>query len=222
MSTEDGGENAAPRKVTDAKALRALAHPTRIDLLEAIGLRGALTATEAAEIVGGSVPNVAYHLRTLAKYGYLVEAEHGSGRERPWRIGSIAISTDEEDLDPVAAHAAEGLGEVMLERALQRFRRFQSLRDQYPGDQRAASGRSQAVLFATPAEIEQVQDEIVAIMMRFAPRIQEPGLRPEGAVPFELLTVSYPFETPGASDAAAPDVAPDTAPTSDAPVEPEG
>ncbi len=222
MGTEEGGNSAAPRKVTDAKALRALAHPTRIDLLEAIALRGSLTATEAAEIVGGSVPNVAYHLRTLAKHGYLVEAEHGSGRERPWRIGSAAISTDNGDPDPVAAHAAEGLGEVMLERGLNRFHRFRSMRDQYPGDQRVASSNSQSVLFATPAEIEQVQDEIVGILMRFADRISDPGLRPEGSVPFELLTFSYPFGPPAASDATAPAAAPNVAPTSDAPADPEG
>jgi len=199
---DDDGDSAALHKVTDAKALRALAHPTRIDLLEAVALRGPLTATEAAEIVGGSVPNVAYHLRTLGKHGYLVEAEGGSGRERPWKLGGAGISTDAEDPDPVAAHAAAGLGEVMVERWLSRFQRFRRRREEYPRDLRAASDSTQFVLFGTPAEVRQVQQEMLGIMMRFADRITDPGLRPEGSVPFELLMFSYPFDTPAGPGAA--------------------
>src|SRR5262249_56698118 len=72
------------RKLTDARAMRALAHPVRISLLEALMHAGTLTATQASELVGESPANCAFHLRTLAKYGYVVEAGGGKGRERPW------------------------------------------------------------------------------------------------------------------------------------------
>ena len=73
------------REITDPKAMRALAHPLRLTLLEQLGRAGTLTATQAAEIVGESPANCSFHLRTLAKYGFVEEAATGQGRERPWR-----------------------------------------------------------------------------------------------------------------------------------------
>ena len=40
-----------PRKLTDPRVVRALAHPVRIALLEALLREGPLTATEAAELL---------------------------------------------------------------------------------------------------------------------------------------------------------------------------
>jgi DNA-binding transcriptional ArsR family regulator len=205
-STEPGpGPNestpsAGLRKVADPRALRALAHPTRIALLEAVGLNGALTATEAAAIVGGSVPNVAYHLRTLAAHGYVVEAEGGSGRERPWKLGEVGVSIDADDADPAAAHAARALGEVLADRWLERLQRARTRRHLYPPEVRAASGESQFVFFGTPAEMEQLRGELLSVMFRYGDRIADPALRPEGSLAFELLQFVYPFESPTESE----------------------
>ena len=191
------------RKVTDPRALRALAHPTRIALLEALALHGSLTATEATAIVGGSVPNVAYHLRTLASHAYVVEAEGGGGRERPWKLGEVGMSINSDEPDPAAAHAARALGEVMVDRWLERMGRARSRRQQYPPEVRAACGESQFVVFGVPAEIEQMHHEIMNIVLRYSDRITDPSLRPEGSIAFELLQFTYPFDSP--SDAVEPD-----------------
>ena len=53
-------------KPTDARAMRALAHPVRVALLEALVHTGTLTATQASELLGESPANCAFHLRTLA------------------------------------------------------------------------------------------------------------------------------------------------------------
>jgi len=71
------------RTIADAPSLRALAHPTRLALIEAIAVSGALTATQASVIVGESPTACAYHLRTLARLGFLEQADGGHGRERP-------------------------------------------------------------------------------------------------------------------------------------------
>jgi len=71
-------------EITDARAMRALAHPLRLDLLAALSEKP-LTATECAERVGESPQSCSYHLRTLAKYGFVEPAEPGNGKERPWR-----------------------------------------------------------------------------------------------------------------------------------------
>jgi DNA-binding transcriptional ArsR family regulator len=187
----------AVRPVTDPKALRALAHPVRVALLEAVAVHGVLTATEGAEILGGTVANVAYHLRTLAKYGYLVEAEQRGGRERPWRLGAVGLRWDADDPDPAMALAGRALRDTMTERALGRLRRYREQPDRYPADVRAASGESQFIFFGTPAEAERLHQELLRVLMPYADRIADPALRPESSIPFEMLLLAYPFDNPG-------------------------
>ena len=81
----DGAGGRERVDLTDPKAIRALAHPLRWGLLEALSHAGTLTATQASEMLGESPANCAFHLRTLAKYGFVEEAGGGRGRERPWR-----------------------------------------------------------------------------------------------------------------------------------------
>ena len=71
-----------PRELTDPKAMRALAHPVRLQLLEELADAGTLTATQAAERLGESPSNISFHLRQLAKYGYVIEAEGGTHAQR--------------------------------------------------------------------------------------------------------------------------------------------
>jgi hypothetical protein len=87
--------------------MRALAHPVRMELLRLFGFNETLTATQASELLGESPANVAFHLRTLAKYGYLVEAGGGRGRERPWTVASRAMNISSRHEDPQAALAAD-------------------------------------------------------------------------------------------------------------------
>jgi hypothetical protein len=57
-----------PRRiVSDARTMRALAHPVRIALLEAIGREGELTASHAAEMLDESPGNMSWHLQTLSR-----------------------------------------------------------------------------------------------------------------------------------------------------------
>jgi predicted transcriptional regulator len=84
----DPREERGQLNLTDPKAIRALAHPVRWALLDALDQAGTLTATQASEMLGESPANCAFHLRTLAKYGYVEEAGGGRGRERPWRPSS--------------------------------------------------------------------------------------------------------------------------------------
>src|SRR5215467_5092526 len=96
------GTTMETRKITDARAMRALAHPVRLALLEALAHAGTLTATQASELLGESPANCAFHLRTLAKYGYVEEAGGGKGRERPWAHANQIITLSSKDLEPQA------------------------------------------------------------------------------------------------------------------------
>src|SRR6516165_12804855 len=106
-------------EVRDPKAMRALAHPLRMQLIEAIGQSDTrtLTATQASELLGESPANCAFHLRTLAKYGFVEEAGGGRGRERPWREAHDGLSLEISPDDPPAMQAAvQALNQVWMDR----------------------------------------------------------------------------------------------------------
>src|ERR1700744_1547874 len=79
-------------RLTEARALRAYAHPVRMKLVGLLRTEGPLTATRAGELLGESSGTCSFHLRQLAKYGLVEEAGGGTGREKPWR--ATATSTD--------------------------------------------------------------------------------------------------------------------------------
>src|SRR5580700_9433859 len=83
-----------PLKLTDPRMMRALAHPARIAIWTHLGLRGPATATECAAVAGLSPSACSYHLRTLARYGFVAEDRSSSadGRERPWRAKVIGLN----------------------------------------------------------------------------------------------------------------------------------
>jgi hypothetical protein len=74
-------------ELTDPKAIRALAHPLRLDLLELLTATGPATAAHCGRILGHSQANCSFHLRQLAKYGFVEDAGPGRDRrERKWRV----------------------------------------------------------------------------------------------------------------------------------------
>ena len=101
-----------PVRLTDARAIRALAHPARLAVLDALNQRATLTATEAAEIAGLSPSAMSYHLRALAKWGIVREADADAsdtadvdGRERRWERAGSGLTFDPPDQGADAATA---------------------------------------------------------------------------------------------------------------------
>jgi len=90
-------------RVSDPQVMRALAHPARIEIVEHLNDTGAaVTATEAAGLVGLSPSATSYHLRELAKYG-LVEQRRAAGRrERVWRSTNSSLTINAETDTPGA------------------------------------------------------------------------------------------------------------------------
>lgn len=72
-------------ELTDARAIRAMAHPARLIVIDRLYDDGRpLTATQAAELAGTTASAMSYHLRALERAGIVRRAESGDGRERPW------------------------------------------------------------------------------------------------------------------------------------------
>lgn len=193
------------RTLADAPSLQALTHPTRLALIEAVAVAGSLTATGASAIVGETPTACAYHLRTLARLGFLEEAGGGHGRERPWRLAQSGLSFSEDSADPAVAAAADAASAALTERFIARIRGFELARSRYPAAVREATGTVQGLVFGTPEEAAALREQIEALLAAYAGRA-DPARRPPGAVPFEVIAFVHVFDTgtaPGGSDAPA-------------------
>ncbi|WP_189855605.1 ArsR/SmtB family transcription factor [Streptomyces poonensis] len=94
----------------DARSLRGLAHPLRMQLLRALRQGGPATASQLAAKLGESSGATSYHLRQLAAHGFVEDApEHGKGRERWWKTVHRGVQFDDalyEDRSPEVRGAA--------------------------------------------------------------------------------------------------------------------
>jgi predicted transcriptional regulator len=208
----DPSEDRGRLNLTDPKAIRALAHPVRWALLEALGQAGTLTATQASEMLGESPANCAFHLRTLAKYGFVEEAGGGRGRERPWRQSYDSMSWRTRQDDPQASQAAEALDQVWLDRSLTRARHNLTSLARWPKGLDETLGVSMRRLYLTPEETDELYTELRNTFdrllgpSRYKER-KDPKRRPAGAVPVEFGLLGYPVldlpPLPAAGDAGA-------------------
>ena len=196
MSLE--GDQRGVRELTDAQTMRALAHPVRIALLEALTLEGAKTATEVGELIGESPTTCSFHLRQLARYGMVEEAGGGKGRARPWRASSLGFSFASSHDEPERDVAANALVHLIRERQLGRYREWIETRATYPRAWRDAAGNSEYLCYLTVEELAQLNADLGALLAdRFVERLKDPANRPAGSVPVELLLFSYPLRPPG-------------------------
>lgn len=187
----------ALRNVTDAQTMRALSHPVRIALVEALSVGGAMTATEVGEVIGESPTTCSFHLRQLAKYGWVEEAGGGKGRARPWRMTAIGFHLS-ADADPETDIAATTLTGLFRERQLRRYQTWMETRSGYPRRWRRAATDSEFFYYMTADELERLTEQLHEVMMNAfsEERLTDPSRRPAGATPVELLLFAYPTELP--------------------------
>ncbi len=184
--------------LTDPRAIRAIAHPVRVALLEAMEQSASrtLTATQASELLGESPANCAFHLRTLAKYGFVTEAGGGRGRERPWRLRYRTLEVRPPWPDTESRLAVEAATTVWIDRWLDRAKvRIRRVLG-FPAEWQEAGMASQRVLHLTAAEAVQLAADTHALWERYRDRDDDPALRPPGSVRFEVLAFGYPVEEP--------------------------
>jgi predicted ArsR family transcriptional regulator len=181
-----------PQPITDARAMRALAHPARVALLEAMRRDGQITATQAAELLGESPGNMSWHLQTLAKYGLVEEAGGGRGRSRPWRLVSESRSFETAMTDPDAAAAGQALERTFIDRTYEQLREWWSRRLTYPVKWRRAAFMTDTVAYMTAAELAQMTGEIRALYTRYADRATAEN-RPPDALPVHIYAHGHPL-----------------------------
>src|ERR1700722_7707718 len=197
-SLEDVGASLdGVRQLTDSRTLRALTHPVRIALIQALLLGGPMTATAVGEQIGESPTTRSFPLRQLAKYGFVEEAGGGKGRSRPWRLTSSGMQFRSAHADPETEMAALALVRMLRERQFARYQNWLETSQNFPREWRDAAGSSESIIYLTPTELDELSGEVLAPgLPRFRERLTDPARRPPDAVPVEILMLSYPLRLP--------------------------
>jgi DNA-binding transcriptional ArsR family regulator len=167
-------------KITDPQRIRALAHPLRIDLLELLSTLGEATATECAECTGKSVASCSFHLRMLAKYGYVEPAEP-RGREKPWRLVSRSRSVTADWDDPSSVAAAVEYATLTVEREFDQVRSWIRQAAAEPPEWVEATMITKSSLWLTREELAEISRRIVELAAPYKSRTADPAGRPEGS-----------------------------------------
>jgi DNA-binding transcriptional ArsR family regulator len=199
-ATGSGSRRRKPRQISDLDTLRALAHPTRIALLETLVIRGAMTATEASEHVGESPSSCSFHLRQLQRFGFVEEAGGGQGRQRPWRMTELGLSFSTDEGDAATRIAATALYRLVRGRQLERYQIWQETMNSYPAEWRDSALDAQSFAWMTAEELKALAEKLVELVPGFYERIEDPTARPENALPVELLLLGHPIAPPSKGD----------------------
>jgi DNA-binding transcriptional ArsR family regulator len=194
-------------RVTDPKALRALAHPIRLSLMAVLRSQGPLTATRAGELLGESSASTSFHLRQLAKYGLVEEAGGGHGRERPWRATKLFTDIPETTRDPKVGAASALTRGVVAEYYFSLLRRWLAVRDDELEEWQRAALFGDTMIYVTAGELAELGRQYEELADQYVDRLTDPNRRPPGARLVSVLRLAQPylFGPAGESEPGQPD-----------------
>jgi DNA-binding transcriptional ArsR family regulator len=173
--------------------MRALAHPVRMELLEQLTYRGPLTATQCAALIGESPSSCSFHLRSLAKYGFIEEAQGGTGRQRPWRVVQIGNAWQSGPGTPAATRTAgEALAAVVRDRDRQVLEQFLARQDEFEPEWADATIHDNYGGWLTPGELKEIGAKLYAMWEPYLARIADTGPRPPGARMVHMFAHGFP------------------------------
>ena len=186
-------------RIHDPRAIRALAHPARLAVLDALRDERTLTATEAAEIAGLSPSAMSYHLRALAKWGIIRAVEPdagGDGRERRWRQAGRGLVME------TSAAGAEAAGAMIATRYLDRDR-DEVVQFLQRGNRESTFWRANATIghsegWMTEDEAMEIHDLIEHIQL--AHRRHHGEVRPAGTRRVRTTFIMIPIDEPEAGN----------------------
>ncbi|MGX6604236.1 ArsR/SmtB family transcription factor [Micromonosporaceae bacterium Da 78-11] len=155
------------KQITDPQALRALAHPVRLRLLELLTVDGAATGRKLADLTGESTASVSYHVGQLAKWGLVEPAtELAHGRERPWRATSRGITWSATG-DGEFVAASRALRDQLVAQRLAGLDAYQRHEDRFEADWRRAAWVGEDAGYLDPAELTEVTERIKAVIAEY-------------------------------------------------------
>ncbi|NUR24241.1 MAG: winged helix-turn-helix transcriptional regulator, partial [Catenulispora sp.] len=149
---------------------------------------------ELADRVGDTAPNCSWHLRQLAKYGYIEEAPGGVGRQRPWRAVARGNRWGSTTDTPELARAGDEAEAFLVDREVGELSGWRDRKRREPAGWQDAAFLSQSLVWATEEELAAMAVEVKEIMFRHLDRMSDPGKRPPTARPVRLVAWGIPTE----------------------------
>jgi DNA-binding transcriptional ArsR family regulator len=180
-------------QLTDPRALRALAHPVRMDLMGLLRRGGPVTATQAGEEIGESAASCSFHLRQLAKYGLVEEAGGGRGRERPWRATAISTEWAARGPDEETDAAGALLSRVVVERYMQNAIAWLERRGSEDPEWVEAAPINDALVYMTPEELHELDVNIRALLEPYLKRLEKAEPPAPEARPVNVIALAFPL-----------------------------
>lgn len=152
--------------ISDPDAIAALTHPVRLNLLDYLMASGPATASACARAVGDTPSNCSYHLRLLAKYGWVAAGVSADARERPWRalITGFSVGGSSDDPDSPSGRRAAALAALSLHLDQQLARDALARLAELSPSWRRASAHNSYTLRMTAAELTELTDRLDALI----------------------------------------------------------
>ena len=180
------------KRIDDLATLRAFAHPLRMRLLGTLRVDGPSTASELGRRFGETSGSTSYHLRQLARYGFIEEdPDQPSRRERRWRATTDYTSWDSADfLDDDASRAALHVFErEHIDLAVRHLQRWYAEREHWPRPWVSAEVDNDTLLRLRAEDLAAFKQELWQLIARY-----EAAERPADDADAErVLVLAYAF-----------------------------
>jgi DNA-binding transcriptional ArsR family regulator len=174
---ERSPEPAALHRFQNPRSIRALAHPARLAIIDALAAGNELTATQCAELTGLSPSATAYHLKLLERYGLVETAPpRPDRRERPWRATGRQFQVDLDTSTPAGASAAAAVAAAYFDTTRAVAIEFTEGSPAEPEEWRNAA-LTNADLWLTAEEFQRVAEELGAVLKPYRGRTRPAGSR---------------------------------------------
>ena len=161
---ERQAEDLPPHRFENPRSIRALAHPARLAIIDALATGEELTATQCAELTGLSPSATAYHLKFLERHGLAETAPPRTDRrERPWRAARRQLQADLDTSTPARASAAAAALAAHIDMTRAIAIEFTQAGHAEPEQWRDAA-LSNADLWLTAEEFQRVAEELAAVL----------------------------------------------------------
>ncbi|MBA3619820.1 MAG: helix-turn-helix transcriptional regulator [Acidothermales bacterium] len=161
-------------QLTDPRAMRALAHPTRLRLLGELRVRGPQSVGMLCDLIDEAPGSVSYHLGTLAAYAFVEEAPElaRDRRERWWRAAHARTTWEPLEAleDPERRAASDSLRRAIFRRYLDRLEGYLEGEPSLDPEWVRGTASSDTFLHLTSQELVELRDELEALAARWEGR----------------------------------------------------
>ncbi|GAA3903971.1 helix-turn-helix domain-containing protein [Microbacterium invictum] len=194
--TENRPPQTREMRVLDTGALKALAHPVRVEIYDILSSFGAQTASSLAARLGESSGVTSYHLRALAKHDLIREVpDRGTGRERWWERppGGVSFTNPDAMSTPAGKAASQVVMSEYYERRHRQLRDFLATAlDNETEEWQDATMLSTATARLTATQLHELSEKIMELVDEVVDNYRDQ--QGEGVRPVSIRTDLFPLD----------------------------